>query len=287
MIAKCKFSSPVISIIIGEKHSSRIRTAHLPTVRVTVANARCQYLWMGHVLKWTNFNRSPVMTTRCHYRGVGFVKRGVRYVWGVPICDLHVMLLTPPLPFQIMEKRHLWKHYLPGRHKLDVSLRTSFRSGWSRGIRSHSPSSIADWSAPQLGSSSGESRNRSWNACPCCARNTWTCNTGRIQIKYIAILLPPANEVWGKVICLQNCVSVHRGRGCLFLGVCLLPGVPAPGGYLVETAPRTATAAGGTHPTGNAYLFYFNFKFYMYDKTWKSKTCREWRINISIQLYVP
>ena len=51
--------------------------------------------------KWTNLNRSPVMTTRCHYQG--FVQRGVRYVWGVPVCDLHVMVPKPPL--QIMEKK--------------------------------------------------------------------------------------------------------------------------------------------------------------------------------------
>ena len=75
--------------------------------------------------------------------------------------------------------------------------------------------------------------------------------------------------------------SVHRG-GCLVLGGCLVPGgylvqggvwswggclvpgvVPGPGGWvpgpggvpgsggcLVETPPQTATAAGGTHPTG-------------------------------------
>ena len=30
----------------------------------------------------------------------------------------------------------------------------------------------------------------------------------------------------------------------------LLQGVPGPGGCLVEMTPRTATAAGGTHPTG-------------------------------------
>ena len=39
------------------------------------------------------------------------------------------------------------------------------------------------------------------------------------------------------------CDSLHRG-GCLVLGG------SGPGGCLVETPPRTATAAGGTHPTG-------------------------------------
>ena len=67
------------------------------------------------------------------------------------------------------------------------------------------------------------------------------------------------------------CHSVHGGDGipaciaggilaCLAVGVCypsmpcsrvdLLQGVPGPGGCLVEMTPRTATAAGGTHPTG-------------------------------------
>ena len=32
-------------------------------------------------------------------------------------------------------------------------------------------------------------------------------------------------------------------------GGCLM-GVPGPGGCMVETPTRTATAAGGTHPTG-------------------------------------
>ena len=88
------------------------------------------------------------------------------------------------------------------------------------------------------------------------------------------LLLQPANEVWGKVICLQVCVSPQgwvpaRGgggvpalEGCLLLG-----GVPAPGGayswggacpgkgcLLLEgclvVTPPMATAAGGTHPTG-------------------------------------
>ena len=46
----------------------------------------------------------------------------------------------------------------------------------------------------------------------------------------------------------------------MFIGVCLVPGVP--GG---DPPPRTATAAGGTHPTGmhscckiiSMYLVYF------------------------------
>ena len=72
-------------------------------------------------------------------------------------------------------------------------------------------------------------------------------------------LLPPANEVWGKVICLQVCVC-PQGGACS-RGVVLsrgLPGLgrPGPGGCLVET-PQTATAAGGTHPTGMHSCYYF------------------------------
>ena len=92
------------------------------------------------------------------------------------------------------------------------------------------------------------------------------------MIKFISyFLLPPANEVWGKVICLQACVLPQWGggawsqggawsRGVHGSGRCLLPGgwgcmVPGGlllvgGGCLVETPPPTATAAGGTHPTG-------------------------------------
>ena len=51
--------------------------------------------------------------------------------------------------------------------------------------------------------------------------------------------LPPANEVWGKVIFLHLSVILFTGGGCLL-----------PGGCLVETPPGTATAAGGTHPAG-------------------------------------
>ena len=61
------------------------------------------------------------------------------------------------------------------------------------------------------------------------------------------ILLPPANEVWGKVICLQVCVC-PRGAGP---GGCLVRGVPARGGGVPGgDLPPTATAADGTHPTG-------------------------------------
>ena len=33
-----------------------------------------------------------------------------------------------------------------------------------------------------------------------------------MALKYIWWLLPPANEVWGKVICLQVCVCPQGGR---------------------------------------------------------------------------
>ena len=59
-------------------------------------------------------------------------------------------------------------------------------------------------------------------------------------------LLPPADEVWGKVIFSQACVknSVHRGRAGL-------GGVPGPGrGVRVWRPPMMAIAAGGMHPTG-------------------------------------
>ena len=81
-------------------------------------------------------------------------------------------------------------------------------------------------------------------------------------------MLPPANEVRGKVIFSEACVknSVHRGGGACSGGsapgggVPALGGVPAPGGSApggdcsggggVENSPVTATAACGTHPTG-------------------------------------
>ena len=47
--------------------------------------------------------------------------------------------------------------------------------------------------------------------------------------------LLPGGLVWG----------VSGPRGCLVQQGCLLPG-----GCLMETPPGTATAAGGTHPTG-------------------------------------
>ena len=95
------------------------------------------------------------------------------------------------------------------------------------------------------------------------------------------MFLPPANEVWGKVMfytCLSFCsqgegvvsqhalqvVSQHalqQGRGVCYPSMPCSGGVPGPGGGLLRggSAPGgawwpcpswMATAAGGTHPTG-------------------------------------
>ena len=70
------------------------------------------------------------------------------------------------------------------------------------------------------------------------------------------ILLPPANEVWGKVIFSEACVnnSVHRGVGVVSQHALQVisqhalqqGGVPVPGG----SAPRGGCAAGGMLPGG-------------------------------------
>ena len=75
-------------------------------------------------------------------------------------------------------------------------------------------------------------------------------------------LLPPATKLGQGYIFTGVCDSVHRGGVCSQGG--LLLGVPGPGGvcsrgYLLlggsapggwRSPPGTATAAGGTHPTG-------------------------------------
>ena len=83
--------------------------------------------------------------------------------------------------------------------------------------------------------------------------------------------LPPANEVWGKVIFSQACVknSVHGGGVSAPGGVCS-QGVSAPeGGAWWRPPPGTAAAAGGTHPTGmhfclkkNQFIFACMFNFW-------------------------
>ena len=67
----------------------------------------------------------------------------------------------------------------------------------------------------------------------------------------------------GMLSCLRQCLNTARkrsfGRGNIFTsvckefcsqGVCLAPPGGGVGGGRVETPPGTATAAGGTHPTG-------------------------------------
>ena len=70
-------------------------------------------------------------------------------------------------------------------------------------------------------------------------------------------LLPPANEVWGKVICLQACVCHQEGYlllGGLLQGGTWSGGVHGPRGG-AWWAPPTATAAGDMHPTGMDFCF--------------------------------
>ena len=55
----------------------------------------------------------------------------------------------------------------------------------------------------------------------------WVLHSGIIQRKLLkVILLPPANEVWGKVIFSEACVknSVHRGRGSASVHAGIPPG---------------------------------------------------------------
>ena len=63
----------------------------------------------------------------------------------------------------------------------------------------------------------------------------------------------------GKVMFLQACVILFIG-GCLVLGgVWCQGGVPGPGGVPGGDPPGTATAAGGTHPTGMHSCMYCSF----------------------------
>ena len=75
-------------------------------------------------------------------------------------------------------------------------------------------------------------------------------------------LLPPANEVWGKVICLQLCVCPQGGVPALG-GVCSRGS--GPGGTWWRTPTPTATAAGGTHPTGmHSYIYFYEGIYVVY-----------------------
>ena len=65
-------------------------------------------------------------------------------------------------------------------------------------------------------------------------------------------LLPPATKLRQGYVFTRVCDSVHGGvcsGGCLVRGGSAPRAVPGLGGF-VESPPVTATAAGGTHPTG-------------------------------------
>ena len=96
----------------------------------------------------------------------------------------------------------------------------------------------------------------------------FTLNEGECESEF----LPPANEVWGKVIFSQACVknSVHKGGawsqggsapgGCLVLGGSAPRGVCSQGVFSRGGAggdpPGMATAAGGKHHTGMHSCFW-------------------------------
>ena len=83
------------------------------------------------------------------------------------------------------------------------------------------------------------------------------------QCNYLSLwhhgLLPPANEVWSKVICLQACVCPRGGVAWSWGGW-----VHGPGG-VHGGDPPTATAAGGTHPTRMHSCLFMKFRM---TKTW-------------------
>ena len=73
-------------------------------------------------------------------------------------------------------------------------------------------------------------------------------------------LLPPANEVWGKVIFSEACVknSVHGGGGSASVHAGIPPRPPSPEQAHppgTEHAGRYGQRAGGTHPTGMQSYF--------------------------------
>ena len=75
--------------------------------------------------------------------------------------------------------------------------------------------------------------------------------------------LPPANEVWGKVIFSEACVK-NSVRGGAWSGGCLVPGVPGRGGGV--PAPGGGACSWGGVPGGDPpdgyccgrYAFYWN-----------------------------
>ena len=102
------------------KHSSRMRTSHLEAVHasVLVVTTKC-HSWGGTT--WTSLNRSPVITTRCHYQGDAWTDLSLRggtlpdLSWGEAVpCHMtypmmHLMFHTP-LPHRQTDI-HLWKYY--------------------------------------------------------------------------------------------------------------------------------------------------------------------------------
>ena len=64
-------------------------------------------------------------------------------------------------------------------------------------------------------------------------------------------LLPPANEVWGKVMFLHLCVILFTGGGvCPTPSGCRPPGLGRPHQGWANSPPPYGQQAGGTHPTG-------------------------------------
>ena len=83
-------------------------------------------------------------------------------------------------------------------------------------------------------------------------------STGRIQIKVLATFtsftfLPPANEVWGKVMISHLSVS-HSVHGGMYPSMqCVCPADTPPGRHpprQTPAPPKMATEASGMHPTG-------------------------------------
>ena len=106
---------------------------------------------------------------------------------------------------------------------------------------------------------------------------------------HVKRLLPPANEVWDKVICLQVCVCPRGGVWSGRVpgpGGGLVPGVPGPGGglvrgegvwsgrglCLVETPPN-GYCCGRYASYWNAFLFIFNVFLARYSVRYFSCQC--------------
>ena len=82
-----------------------------------------------------------------------------------------------------------------------------------------------------------------------------------------ALLLPPANEVWGKVM-FYTCLSVHGGKGvCLqgglhLGGVCLQGGLPKGSASAGVGNPSGTRKADGAHPTRMLSCFLPHFSYF-------------------------